>query len=65
MQRVSVKPGLWTGLDYGLDWTMDSTGLDYGLDWTDQTAVYSPESRAPCKVILYSQGLGYLKPSQA
>ena len=20
-QRVSVKPGLWTGLDYGLDWT--------------------------------------------
>ena len=21
---VSVKPGLWTGLDYGLDWT----GLD-------------------------------------
>ena len=19
--RVSVKPGLWTGLDYGLDWT--------------------------------------------
>ena len=22
---VSVKPGLWTGLDYG---------LDYGLDWT-------------------------------
>jgi len=23
---VSVKPGLWTGLDYG---------LDYGLDWLD------------------------------
>ena len=25
---VSVKPGLWTGLDSGLDWTMDWTGLD-------------------------------------
>jgi len=24
LHGVSVKPGLWTGLDYGLDWT----GLD-------------------------------------
>ena len=30
--RVSVKPGLWTGLDYGLDWTLDWTGLWTGLD---------------------------------
>jgi len=35
---VSVKPGLWTGLDCGLDWTVDWTGLD----WTGltKTAVY-------------------------
>jgi len=37
---VSVKSGLWTGLDYGLDWTMDWTGLD----WTDQTAVYRQQT---------------------
>jgi len=28
--RVSVKAGLWTGLD----WTGLWTGLDSGLDWT-------------------------------
>jgi len=32
MQWVSVKPGLWTGLD----WTMDWTGLWTGLDWPKQ-----------------------------
>jgi len=31
---VSVKPGLWTGLDWTMDWTGLWTGLDYGLDWT-------------------------------
>jgi len=29
-RKGSVKPGLWTVLDYGLDWT--------GLDWTDQNS---------------------------
>ena len=38
MAGVSVKPGLWTGLDYGLDWTGLWTGLDCGLDWTDQNS---------------------------
>ena len=35
--RVSVKPGLWTGLDYGLDYW-----LDWTVDWTGltKTAVY-------------------------
>ena len=33
-QGVSVKPGLWTGLDWTMDWTMDWTGLD----WTDQNS---------------------------
>jgi len=33
---VHVKPGLWTGVDYGLDRTGLWTGLDWtaGLDWT-------------------------------
>ena len=35
---VSVKPGLWTGLDYGQDWTVDWTGLTKTAVYRQQTS---------------------------
>jgi len=44
--RVSVKPGLWTGLDYGLDWTVDWTGLTKQL-YTDSERCQGYNSLSP------------------
>jgi len=43
---VSVKPGLWTGLDYGLDWTVDWTGLTKQL-YTDSERCQGYNSLSP------------------
>lgn len=40
---VYVKAGLWTGLDWTLDWT----GLWIGLDWTVRVSLASQPTSTP------------------
>jgi len=66
MYRVSVKPGLWTGLDYGLDWTgLTKTDSEHHQGYNSlspalsQVASYPVEASSP-RFLRGQRSLSYL-----